>query len=529
MSWDISIQTLHLNLGDYGLITSLNVPYWLSLGLLFASFALLLIFRREVRWLLAAQTIFLVVVLYLTPFLIENTPRQVTGFTHYSDADYVINHGHLNAQILVYHNWPGYSLIVSQLAIVTKMDSPLLMMSLFPFIIKLAGLLPLYLLFRQITLNNYFVISAAVWVYNLGFWVNQDYASPQAIALFLMILACALFAFLDRQVAQTGNRIGYTVALVLVFTAVVLTHALTSIAVLAIAVVLFLMKRLPAIQLGLLLFMIFLAWSLYGAATEFKSLLPVFWSEAFRLDRIFSLNLTEGFAGTATRKAVSWARVIFTAVVGLLALCGFIGTLAKKKWEKSDTLTLGLAIGAIAVLPISYGYELFHRLYIFAMAPVSQFGGKLAGQGKMALGVVLVALMVFIPVHILTRYGSEQVAHTRAPELAFQDFFFGKTLSGHVIGGGNYVTYKRPELYSQTINLEFRWDPKKQAIDWTGVAVAEGTARYLCFTVYDMLAYSRFSEIPDLVNKMTQYAEKSPRYDLVYVNQDVTLYSYTAN
>jgi len=104
LSWGVSIQTLHLNLGDYGLITSLNVAYWLSLGLLFTSFALLLIYQKEVRWLLAAQAVFLVVVLYLTPFLIENTPRQVTGFTHYSDADYVINHGHLNAQILVYHN-----------------------------------------------------------------------------------------------------------------------------------------------------------------------------------------------------------------------------------------------------------------------------------------------------------------------------------------------------------------------------------------------------------------------------------------
>jgi len=527
--WGISIQTSHLNLGDYGLITSLNPAYWLSLGLLFASFALLLIFQREVRWLLAAQVVFLVIALYLTPFLMEGTPRLTTGFTMYSDADFVINHGHLNAQIIVYHNWPGYSLIVSQLVIVTKMASPLLIMGLFPFLIKLVGLLPLYILLRQVTRNNFFVITVAAWVYNLGFWVNQDYMSPQAIALFLMILACALFAFLDRQAAQTGNRTGHTVALVLVFTAIVLTHALTSIAVLSIAVLLFLIRRLPAIQLGLLLSMIFLVWSIYGAATQFKSLLGVFWGEAFRLDQIVSLNLGEGFSGTTTRKGVSWARVIFTAAVGFLALYGLIGTLVKKKWEKSDTLTLVLAIGAIAILPISYGYELFHRLYIFALAPVSRFGGKLAGQGKMALGVILVALMVFIPVHIFTRYGSEQVAVTHSPELVFQDFYFSNTVSGYAIGGGNYMTYKKPELYSQTMHLEFRWDQEKHTIDWSALNVAEGTARYLCFTSWDILAYSRFSETPDLVINMIQFADKSPAYNLIYLNRYVTLYYYSAN
>jgi hypothetical protein len=313
----------------------------------------------------------------------------------YADADYVINHGHLNAAAIVYHNWPGYSLIISQSVIVTDMASPLLMMGLSPFIVKLAGLLPLYLLLRQVTHSGYFVIAAAMWLYNLGFWVNQDYASPQAIALFLMLMACALFAMLDIKAAQTGNRGGYTVLLVLVFTAVVLTHALTSIAVLAIAVVPFFMKRLPSIQLGLLLFMVFFAWSLYGATTQFKSLLPVYWSQAFRLDQIFSVNFSEGFSGTATRQAVSWARVLFTITVGLLAFAGLLLTWLQKKWQKADTAALALAIGVALILPISYGYELFHRMYIYGLAPLSQFGGKLVGFGKYALASMIVILAVF--------------------------------------------------------------------------------------------------------------------------------------
>jgi len=519
------MQTAHLNLGDYGLITSLNVAYWFSLGSLLASFIVLLVFKRETSWLLAAQVVFLVVVLYLTPFIMEGTPRLTTGFTHYSDADYVINHGHLDAELLVYHNWPGYSLIVSESAIVTNMTSPLLMMDLFPFLVKLIGLLPLYVLLRQVTQSK-MAVFAGLWIYNLGFWVNQDYASPQAIGLYLLLVACALFVLLDTRGNQTANRRGYTVMLVLVFAAVVLTHALTSMAVLLIAVVLFLMKRLPAIQLGLLLSMIFLAWSLYGAATEFKSMLPVFWAEAFRLDQIFSLNLTEGFIGAGTRKAVSWGRVIFTLAVGLLALYGFIATLVRKKWQKSDMLTLGLAIGAIAVLPISYGYELFHRLYIFGLAPLAQFGGKLDALGKTALGVTLVALVVFIPVHVFTRYGSEQAAHTTFEALAFQEFYFSETKNGHVIGGGNYMTYKNPELYSQTIHLEFRWNPNTQSITWGGVKAPVGTARYLCFTGFEITTYARFSDTPDLVGQMTRYADTHQQYNLVYLNPSARLYNY---
>jgi len=524
LSWAVSIQTLHLNIGDYGLITSFNVAYWLSLGLLLASFATLLIFRREIGWLLAAQVVFLVVALYLTPFLMEGTPRLVTNFPQYADADYVISHGHLNAAVVDYHSWPGYSLIISQLVLLTKMQSPLLMMGLLPFVIKLLGLLPLYLLSRHLTRNDVLATVITCWIYNLGFWVTQDYLSPQVIALFLLLLVSAVFTLVDKD-AKSVDKNSYTVVLILAFFAVVITHALTSIAVLAMAIVLFLFRRLERIQLALLLSTIFLAWSVYGAASEFRFNLPGLWSEAFRLDQILGTVVSQGFAGTATRRLVSYGRVVFSGAVALLAIIGAFLTWRSKTWRHEDSDAAAFAIGGILVFPLSYGSELLHRMYIYALAPLSFFGSKLANYGRVATFATALVFLIFLPSHILVRYGSELLTHTRMPELGLQEFYFEHTEQGYVIGGGSYLTFYEPDLYAQTTILENQWDEKTGSIYWGGLA-SGSKELYFCVTYYEKLAYSRFTAIPDLVDKMTGFADTSPKYNLAYVNQEATLYNY---
>jgi hypothetical protein len=137
-------------------------------------------------------------------------------------------------------------------------------------------------------------------------------------------------------------------------------------------------------------------------------------------------------------------------------------------------------------------------------------------------------------VHVLTRYGSDQLAVDRSSDIALQTFFFDNTTNGYIIGGGNYLTFKREESYAQSVTLEDHWNTQTQDFIWSagyfgGGLQLQGTGmeRYVCITYYDELAYSRFSAIPDIIAQMKKRANTSPQYNLVYVSPDVVLYNYS--
>ena len=102
-----------LNLNGYGLINSLPISYFVGLACLVIAASLLWVSEEKYTGLLILQTIILVISLFLTPYLLEGTPRFPAAYQNYGFVDALLRTGHLNPQTAWYHSYPGFSLYFS--------------------------------------------------------------------------------------------------------------------------------------------------------------------------------------------------------------------------------------------------------------------------------------------------------------------------------------------------------------------------------------------------------------------------------
>ena len=146
----ISLAGARLRLDGYGLVHSLPWTYYIGLaGLALAS---AVEWRRESSrpmWVLAYVTAFMLLV-WLTPYVLEGTPRFRTGYLSYGYVDPVLRGQGLLPRLFVYHNWPLFPLAMAALQSVSAI-SPLKLMAFFPTAITLLYLVPLSALLLMAT------------------------------------------------------------------------------------------------------------------------------------------------------------------------------------------------------------------------------------------------------------------------------------------------------------------------------------------------------------------------------------------
>src|SRR6185312_6274199 len=194
----IFLATARLKLDGYGLLNSLPWAYYLGLvGLPLAS---VLEWRRESsRPALVVVYVFAFLLLvWLTPYVLEGTPRFRTSYLSYGYVDPVARGQGLFPRLFVYHNWPLFSIAMAELKNVFAM-SPLTLMAFFPTVIMVLYLVPLSALLLMTTDRRWpgprdrwrslrgllgadgrWVVG--LWIFVVFQWTNQDYFSPQALA-----------------------------------------------------------------------------------------------------------------------------------------------------------------------------------------------------------------------------------------------------------------------------------------------------------------------------------------------------------
>ncbi|RJO62663.1 MAG: hypothetical protein C4542_02710 [Dehalococcoidia bacterium] len=522
--WAWSVTQASLAIGFFGLIDSYPFTYFMALGLLSIASFILWLSREGHGKLLCLQVCLFIVMLWLTPILIgANPPSTVWTYAiYFPNSDILAQTGHFNASLhfdvysaFYMQNWPGAFLFESALLKIAGASTVDFMALYSPIFTQFLILLPLYIFFKN-SINNPNHRWAACWFFFLANWTTQLYFCPQAIGILFLI---TLLALLSRTAfwQNEGHSVGQQFSVILILAGLTITHLLTSIVAFLSVATLWVTRQVKGLNLTILAGVLVAFWLIYGAATQLQLSLPGYVERAFRLDLVFHLSALSG-AGTASPSllGVSYVRYIFTAVIAVMGLAGFL--LSRRFKDKSDFPLLSLMASATLVLfSMLYGSEFWLRALLFALVPLSYFAAKMLRR-KTSAAVMCALLLALLPFNIISHYGFAAVDYEPPAERAYWHFAVETAPPGDVFGGTRI--YYPDFTYSRFYPAETSWKDGLLAFP----TPSNNPVQYVHVGQTDRAAY-RFALNDSLSVAQTQNElEGSASYSLIYANPSVNLY-----
>jgi hypothetical protein len=526
---------------ELGFVHSFTPYFFFALALLTVSSAILWSSPVRSPLLPLVQLLFLIVALYLSPVLVMGQTALGEAYRNLGFTEYILHYGHLNTMIVWYHNWPALHILLSLLSLLVGNNGyPLLtedftnIASIFPFLVRLLCLPLLYLLFKNLLGDERKWWIAGSWLFYIADWFTWDYISPMGIGFPLLL---ALLVLTSRRNKQDTNLF----LIVIVMSALTITHLFMSLAGFFILVLFYITKRLKSVYPCLLAPVMIVGWLIYSASDWFSGNLALFLSEALRLGEIFSSNVTLRQANVAAvQVSLTNLRLLYSAVFGTVELVGII--LCRKQIRRSspEGLVLGLAtIPFIMSALLSYGGESFPRAYLLSLIPIGYFGTKIVRR-KFGLIFVLTLLMVSPPFFFIARYGTIQSQWTNSYAISFFDFFdthvstFGHSYTAserayYVVGDfplGFTKAYEQSEIVDLTLLL------KEQGVQWTDDLLLPPEYRrdiyqYVGVSLSDWQFQQRFYPyLNPSLPEIQEHLRNSSNYNLVYSNPTENLYVY---
>jgi hypothetical protein len=435
---------------DRGLISVIPSPAFLFIVLLSASFVLALRVRPQITPVLLIHLAALVVMLYGAPAFFEDMPRFATAWLHLGFSEAIARTGELYPLRDARFDWPAFFTLAAFLGSATGSDNLLLVLQWFPPVVMLVYLGPLYLIMRSVSSDRR-LIWLPVWLYYLVNWVGQDYFSPQAfnVLLLLAVLAVLLswfrrapgasvwtgrfWASLRRWIPSNlsainidvagglkpvvagslSNRqhVGLVAIVGVLVGASVASHQLTPFALLGGVLGLTVFNRIRLTGLSVFMIVLLSSWLMFMASTFLSGHLAGLLEEIGRPDQIAASNVGDRLVGSAGHLFVLRARLGLTLGLWLFALIGGIRRL------RSGQLDLTFAVLAVApfglILLQSYGGEMLLRVYLFSVPFMAFFAAAAfvptPQPESWRLSILLVLVSVALAgVLLVTRYGNEK-------------------------------------------------------------------------------------------------------------------------
>ncbi|HEY95401.1 MAG TPA: hypothetical protein G4O15_10755 [Dehalococcoidia bacterium] len=418
--------------------------------------------------------------------------------------------------VLWYHNWPGMCIFQSIFEDISEINSIDVIAYFGTFLMQFFVLLPLYFFFKHtISRNNY--RWAALWIFYLGNWIGQINVSPQGMAFFLLMFLIAVL--IKAGMVNEGNiTVAERLKAIIFMASLVVTHILTSIAGFLSIAALWITKKTKLISVLITAAVFIIAWTIYGATTQFEYQLPIFLDRAFRLDTLF----TSFFTGSNTtispsHTSINILRISFSALFCVLGLAGAI--ISRKFKEKADSTILALAVVAIFMTFTGlYTFELIMRTYMFVLVPIGYFGVRLLNY-RISSGILCLALLIALPLHVISHYGNAVRDTVPRGEISYWHFIQDNTRGGYLIGG------LRPWQYSYA--GYYKVDFQQLECDnnlFTSEYIKNDKPQYINVGRYEQSIQEFNYDDTRTVPEARGWLEKSTHYNLVYVNQDVDLY-----
>ena len=444
-------------MAGYGLLDAVPASWLVALVLLAAGFARAATRERPMPGVLAAYVLALVVVLDATTALLYPEPRFAWTYKHLGVIDYLAVHGSPDRAIDIYQNWPGFFALNAWLSRVSGI-SPLAYAPWAQLFFELANVSAVVFALRGLT-RDVRVQWSAAWLFVLANWIGQDYLSPQAFTFFLSLVTIGLLIRAAPLARPPRTRLGWTLmrltnraavaalrgraphprdrveaplgpraalaAAGACYLAVVLTHQLSPLMLIASVTLLAAVSRRPPVWVVAAMIAIEVWW--VGLGFDFISSHFRLFDFRPSVSARFGPDTAQALPGVALSLDASRA-----AMVAVLAIA-LAGVVRRLRAGHSDLAPAVLIAGPALVVALqSYGGEGPLRLYLFALPWLSFFAAMACRPPAWARRAAVRALPLFAATAIigapalLGNFGQETLNYMTSDDVAVSDWYFAR-------------------------------------------------------------------------------------------------------
>jgi hypothetical protein len=459
----------------YGLISALPWAYLVAVLAMVGVFFTCLLRTRSRPAHLYLQVAAVAVALALAPILLEPFARFATAYTHAGFVDYIQRTGQLLQGYDARFSWPGFFATGALFAEASglRLDQ---LLRWTPLFLDLSYLLALAAIVWRIT-SDARRRALTLMLFALFNWVGQDYFAPQGVTFLLYLVFAAVFLTLypaprpdsrmanlvgrlllrerhegpdlpaeDRQWLTGRVRAGLLGALLVVFSAIVVSHQLTPVFALLTVVALTLLGFNRSWTLPVLLGVLFLSYFSWGATDYWSGHLDELLGGVGQLGDAVSQNVINrvdtSATTTAARDTVVYSRIGMTLAIWGLALVGLL-----RNRQRSLIGPAVLAAWPLLVLALqSYGGEAILRIQLFALPWLCILAAnairlpRATGPRRrppwaraVSLVTVCVLACATTAVFLLARYGNESFEEMRPSDVATVEALYAVAPDGAVI------------------------------------------------------------------------------------------------
>ncbi|WP_319453690.1 MULTISPECIES: hypothetical protein [unclassified Mycobacterium] len=515
-------------ISEYGLLATASPLFVCSMVITAVAFGLCVRsadFRAGV-----AATILMIAVQRLPALVATDSPMYSWTYKHLGVVDYIQHEHALARGVDVYHSWPGVFGVTAWLSDLTGIE-PVTLAHGFTPLFHLLFVSLVYVAARVWDLDKLPALTAAFLAATLN-WVAQDYYSPQAFA---MVLTAGLVTLIGlSRTRPTG-----VVLIVVIFTAVTISHQLTPFWLLLAIGLLVVTKRmkpwwivpiLAVIAIGFLLFN-------YDQVDQYS---------------LFSGNIVDNAksnvptVGSVGQRTTSFAVRILSGTVWVSTALVLL-----VRWRRKQPF---FALGVLALSPMlilggqSYGGEAIFRVFLYSLLGCSiVLAPVLAGMlrsSRLKFGIASVLLSVATVFSAQGYFGGwfanimprEQVSASQTV-LAQADFPAYLTVAAPVWpqrSTWRYVEYARfndhfddPMIFAANlVGSHFDSDRDYQKFIET-IGSRYDASTYLVFTEQMRLYAWYFGILPlDALPNLKKRIHDDPRWVQVYDDQGVTIFQH---
>lgn len=455
-----------------GLASHFTVAYWIGLALLL----LCSIFTFLDKGLKSnAIFIFILVILGLYLFgiasLVQENVRHPTIYCNLVNVRNILATGHTEITgldaLTVYATWPAAQFTYASILQVTDISLKELM-GFMPYFWLICFILITYAIGRRLELsqNMCFLLS---FLALSSYWVHQSDASQQAVAILLYLLCFMLLVKPNPR-----YTVAETILVILCFAALILTHGMTSLTLVAALVVLSIYRyvRHEATPFLLLFPTLLLTWFMYQAYTAFELGVQRWWAAPW--DYILRMGMrVEGlYEQTYTMAPVviqKYSSLAYIFIYGIF-IAGAIYLLIRGRVKQDNrrwVLALLMWLIGLAMIGFIYpGREMYVRLFIFGLVPVIGVILKVFSTRRLLIPLMLICMLLILP----ARYGLEAFwGQMPSSELAGTRFFGTYyDVSSYSGPGEPWVYYREGDIgalafYNPDLRSSPIWNPRGRA------------------------------------------------------------------
>jgi len=506
-------------IGDLGLFSLLPPAFFLAFSMLILSFVFVLVsykkLGKNVKFLLLCQSVLLILIVNLTPVLIEGTARFATGYSNFQAVDYISKMGHFDSTDLWILNWPSFSVFISIFSQLTSF-SPSIILMLYPTVFNLLFFLGLFIFFRSV-FDQGKMVWLAIWFVFLGNWVGQDYFSMQSMGLlFVVFLLFLLFRTMKNELRTHHWIVLFSVF----FFYTVSSHVLSSLMITGAVFTLYLAKYHRRTILLFSSAVMLVAWTVFGAFDYLsKSLFSTLEAMLNPFDTLLTNLFNRASTGSATHVLASNIRIGYSGLIVSIALTCIIVLLVSQSFKRTEKTFFTIMLGFSMFVIFAYGGEIFMRLYMFLLIPLAYFVAKvLLTHRRLFITCFLVLIIVAPSLLMVSHYGNEQMDFRRESELHGIGFFFDSVTGGTVYGLLNHYRYEPNfTLGSLSQISELHW-----VVPLSGRA-GHVKPYFICVSELSVQYYAFFRDVSFLTS-LDENISRAPFINKVYSAPFVAIY-----